>query len=315
MPEVVTLGEAMVVFNPDDYLPLDYVHSFTKGMAGAEANFSIGIVRLGHEAGWISRIGDDPFGRFILKSLKGEGVDVSKVKIDSEHPTGIYFKERKSARNINVYYYRKGSAASFMSPEDLDEGYISSAKLLHITGITPALSQTCRETVYRAIQIAKEKNVTVSFDPNIRLKLWNIQECRKTLLDIAKYADIVLPGRDEGGFLLDTDDPETIAKAFLDLGARVVAVKLGPEGAMAMTDNEVMYDSAPDVAVVDTIGAGDGFAAGFITGVLNGWDIKQCLRLANDVGSIVVSSSGDVEGLPTMEEVEIFRGNIKKVDR
>lgn len=315
MPEVVTLGEAMVVFNPSDYLPLDYVHSFTKGMAGAEANFSIGIARLGHEAGWISRVGDDPFGRFILKSLRGEGVDISRVKVDGEHPTGVYFKEKKSARNINVYYYRKGSAASFMSPEDLDEEYIASAKLLHITGITPALSLSCRDTVYRAMQIAKKNGVMVSFDPNIRLKLWSIEECRKTLLDIAKYVDIVLPGQEEGKHLLDTDNPEEIARSFLSLGAKIVVVKLGPKGAMAMTDKETVYDSAPDVPVVDTVGAGDGFAAGFITGVLNGWDIKRCLRLANDVGSMVVASNGDVEGLPTMEEVEVFRGTIKKVDR
>jgi len=315
MPTVVTLGEAMVVFTSEEYIPLEYATSFKKGLGGAEANFAIGVRRLGVDVGWISRIGKDPFGNFIIKNLKSEGVDVSGVKIDEDHPTGIYFKEKRNSIIANVYYYRKGSAASFMVPEDLDEGYIASAKILHITGITPALSDTCRATVYKAIEIAKSHNITISFDPNIRLKLWKDNEYKRVLLDIAQYADIVLPGLEEGKMLFGITEPESIAKKFLDMGAKIVALKLGNKGAMLVTQEQTIYQLSSKVKEVDPVGAGDGFDAGFIVGLLRGWELKECLRLANDVGAIVVSTKGDMEGLPTMEEVEIFRGNMVHIER
>lgn len=315
MPTVVTLGEAMVVFTSEEYIPLEYATSFKKGLGGAEANFAVGVRRLGWDVGWISRVGKDPFGNFIIKSLKSEGVDVSRVKIDEEHPTGIYFKEKRNSIITNVYYYRKNLAASFMTPEDLDEDYIASAKILHITGITHALSYTCRATVYKAIDIAKAHNIMVSFDPNIRLKLWEDVEYKEVLLDIAQYADIVLPGLEEGRMLFGILEPEAIAGRFLDMGAKIVALKLGDKGAMVVTQEQTIYQPSSKVNGVDPVGAGDGFDAGFIAGLLNGWELNECLRLANDVGAIVAATKGDMEGLPTIEEIEIFRTRMSDVKR
>lgn len=171
MPEVVTLGETMVMMNPVTSGPLQYINQFTKQIGGAESNFAIGVVRLGHTAGWISKLGKDELGKYVLSFIRGEGVDTSRVKFTADAPTGLFFKERRKFGESKVYYYRKGSAASLMGPEDLDPEYISSAKYLHITGITPALSESCHLAVKEAIKIAKNHGVKVCFDPNIRLKL------------------------------------------------------------------------------------------------------------------------------------------------
>ena len=159
MPDVVTLGETMVLFTPMGDGPLRYVHHFEKGSAGPQSNVCIGLTRLGHSAGWISRLGDDEFGRYVLSAVRSEGVDVSQVHFDPEHPTAVYFKERRALGSAQVYYYRAGSAASHMTPDDIDPDYIQNAKFLLGSGITPALSATCRDALWRAVEIAKEAGV------------------------------------------------------------------------------------------------------------------------------------------------------------
>ncbi|MDK2986759.1 MAG: 2-dehydro-3-deoxygluconokinase, partial [Clostridia bacterium] len=170
MPEVVTLGETMVVFDGVRKGPLRYVETYERHSGGAETNVAVALIRLGHSAGWISRVGDDEFGEYIISFFRGEGVDTSQVKIDPENPTGIFFRQRWENGENENFYYRKGSAASLLGPEDIDEEYISRAKYLHVTGITPALSSSCFAAVEKAVQVAKENKVKVSFDPNIRLK-------------------------------------------------------------------------------------------------------------------------------------------------
>lgn len=184
--DLITFGETMILFNPDNRGPLRYVHTFHKSIAGAESNVAIALARLGHSVGWFSKLGDDEFGRYIMSIIRGEGVDVSRVKKDSNNSTGLIFKERFAHVNPNVYYYRKNSAASTLNVDDLDDKYIQRARILHITGITPALSKSAKEATLKAIDIAKEKGVAISFDPNIRLKLWDIDEARSVLLEIAK---------------------------------------------------------------------------------------------------------------------------------
>ncbi|MDK2902546.1 MAG: 2-dehydro-3-deoxygluconokinase [Clostridiales bacterium] len=316
MPELVTLGETMAVFNPASSGPLQYIVDFKRLIGGAESNVAIGVSRLGHSAGWISRLGDDPFGRFINNFIRGEGVDTSRVVFDEMHPTGVYFKEIKAGGDVTVYYYRKGSAASTMSPADLDEDYIKNARILHVSGITPALSDNCRETVFKAMEIAKVSGVTISFDPNIRLKLWSGRQAAEVLKEMARYADIVLPGIDEGEIIFGSRDPKTIAEEFLKLGASTVAVKLGKEGAMAATrDEEIMspaFDAGP---VIDTVGAGDAFASGFLTGILEGMPLEQAVGLANTCGGFATTIVGDVEGLPSRKEIEALTGNKRLIER
>lgn len=316
MPEVVTLGETMVMMNPETSGPLKYISKFTKQIGGAESNFAIGVVRLGHSAGWISRLGSDEFGKYVLSFIQGEGVDTSRVKFDSEAPTGLFFKERREYGESKVYYYRKGSAASRLTPEDLDFDYICSAKVLHISGITPALSGDCYETIKEAVAIAKSKGVTVCLDPNIRLKLWSKERAREVIMELAAQADIVLPGVSEGEILLGETEPVKIAERFLALGVQKVVVKLGKQGAYYATATESkLVPGYPVEKVVDPIGAGDGFAAGFIAGQLKGYSMEESVKLANAVGALATTVTGDVEGLPTMEEVAIFKGEKEGIDR
>jgi len=314
--EVVTFGESMVLFGPDSSGPLRYVQNFNKSIAGAESNVAIALAKLGHSVGWFSKLGNDEFGRYIQATIRGEGVDVSRVLVDPLKNTGILFKERFMHSNPNVYYYRKDSAASTLKPEELDEAYIKSAKILHITGITPALSENCRKTVFKAIQIAKANNVLVSFDPNIRLKLWTLEEARPVLLQIAKQSDIIFPGVDEGEKLLGLSKPEDIAEKFMNMGCSVVAVKLGKEGCFVANKGSTMYINSYRLEnPQDTVGAGDGFAAGFLSGMLNKLDFRECGEYANGVGAMAVLVKGDMEGYPTQEQLMAFIGKKKIIER
>ncbi|MBX4260617.1 sugar kinase [Clostridium estertheticum] len=314
--DVVTFGESMVLFGPDSSGPLRYVQNFNKSIAGAESNVAIALAKLGHQVGWFSKLGDDEFGRYIQATIRGEGVDVSRVILEPGKNTGILFKERFLHSNPNVYYYRKCSAASTLNPEDLDEEYIKSAKILHISGITPALSESCRKSVFKAIEIAKANNVLVSFDPNIRLKLWTREEAIPVLLEIAKQSDIIFPGVDEGEMLLGLTKPEDIAESFMKMGCSVVAVKLGEDGCFVADKlNNVYVKSYRQENPQDTVGAGDGFAAGFLSGILNKLDFKGCGEYANGVGAMAVLVKGDMEGYPNFEQLMAFIGRRKIIDR
>jgi 2-dehydro-3-deoxygluconokinase len=314
--EVITFGESMVLFSPDSTGPLRYVNNFYKSIAGAESNVIIALARLGHKVGWFSKLGDDEFGRYIQFIIRGENVDVSRVKLDKERNTGILFKERFAHVNPNVYYYRKNSAASNLSIEDIDEDYIKNSKILHVTGITPALSQNAQKAVLKAVSVAKENGVLVSFDPNIRLKLWSLQEAKPVLLKIAKFADIVFPGIDEGKMLLGLDKPEEIADYFLERGCSTVAVKLGKEGCYVKNKQESHYVSGYVVErPEDTVGAGDGFAAGFLSGMLRNLSIKECGEYANGVGAMATLVRGDMEGFPTLNQLMEFIGKSQYIDR
>ncbi|SNR96877.1 2-dehydro-3-deoxygluconokinase [Anaerovirgula multivorans] len=306
----------MVLFNPDSTGPLRYVHNFNKSIAGAESNVAIALARLGHEVGWFSKLGDDEFGRYIKAVIRGEGVDVSRASIDSERSTGLLFKERFAHVNPNVYYYRKNSAASNITTEDLDLDYIRSAKILHVTGITLALSHTARETVYKAIEVAKSNNVLISFDPNIRLKLWNIEEAKSIIMDIIKMTDIAFPGKEEGKLLLGTDEPKEIGRFFLNMGCKIVATKLGKEGCyIASRENEELVAGYIVEKPEDTVGAGDGFAAGFLSGILRNLNLRECGQLANAVGAMATLVRGDMEGFPTLQQVKKYMGIETHIDR
>ena len=307
--DVVTLGETMVLFVPTSVGPLRYAAQFEKTIGGAESNVAIGLARLGHRAGWISRLGNDEFGLYVRNFIRGEGVDTSRVIFDDRHPTAVFFKERQWGREPRVYYYRKGSAASCMTPDDLDEAYIGQARFLHITGITPALSSSCAATVDRAIELAKRNGLQVVFDPNIRLKLWSKEEARRVLMDVASRCDIVMPGLEEGEILTGEQTPEKIAARLLENGARVVVVKLGEQGAYYATPELSEYvEGFPVKQIVDPIGAGDAFAAGFLSGLLRGWTYREAVRLGNRVGAFALTVAGDVEGLPFWSQIDPRQG-------
>ncbi|MGQ9681719.1 MAG: sugar kinase [Anaerolineae bacterium] len=306
MLDLITLGETMVLLSPLSEGPLQYVYHFEKRYAGAESNVAIATVRLGHSAGWISRLGADDFGRYIFNAVRGEGVDVSQVFLDPEHPTGVFFRSRGAlGGGSETFYYRRDSAASHLSPGDLDPDYFRGARILHVTGITPALSPSCRAAVYRAIELARDHGLTVSFDPNMRFKLWTAAEARPVMLDLAAQADVVLPGLSECGLLWGTEDPQVAAEACLRAGARLVAIKLGTEGAYLCTpEKELRVPAVPVGRVVDSIGAGDGFAAGLLVGLMEGWPLQEAARLAVTVGAFATCTPGDIEGYPDRARVQ-----------
>ncbi len=313
-PDVVTFGESMALMMPDNSKGIEYSSGFQSLFGGAESNVAIGVSRLGHRIGWFGRLGKDPFGRMIVKKIRGEGVDVSRVQLTAEAPTGLMLRETVSGKS-SVYYYRKGSAASFMRPEHLDESYIAQAKYLHVTGITMALSESARETVREAVRMAKRNGVKVCFDPNLRLKLWSLDEAREVLLEVAKEADYFMPGLDELKLLYQTESFEEIIGRLKELPG--VSIVKGGDNETYIVEGDsltaVPYFKAEQV--VDTVGAGDGFCAGFYAGLLKGYSLQEAVRLGNLIGCMVVQMEGDWEGIPTWEQVEAFLNNVQHVER
>jgi 2-dehydro-3-deoxygluconokinase len=309
MVDLVSMGETMIQLNAVTSGPLRYVNSFEKHAAGTESNVAVGMVRMGYSAGWISKLGDDELGRYIHGFLRGEGVDVSKVKIDSNAPTGLYFVQRDfplPGKSV-IYYYRKGSAASRLTPEDVDEAYIASAKIFHTTGVTLALSESCRKTVDKAIEIAHNSKVQVSFDTNIRLKLWSPDEARRVILPYLSKTDTLFTDIQDSEILVGEADPASAAKKYLDMGIKTAVVKMGDKGAyVANKDGEKSMGIAFKVPVVDVTGAGDAFDAAFLSCRMRGMNLDRSIEFANATGALCVTVRGDVEAIPTTEDVKRF---------
>lgn len=286
---------------------LHEIEEFTRLLAGAEVNVAIGLKRLGHSVCYVTRLGTDPFGIYIENKLAAEGIDTQITK-DDGHFTGYQLKSKVLEGDPEVYYYRKNSAASCLCEEDAEKVDFTGAKVLHITGIPPALSQSCRNATYRMIERARENNMLVTFDPNLRPTLWESKSVMiRTINDLASRADIVLPGTGEGRILMGSEDPEKIAEFYRNAGAKTVIVKLGPDGAYVRTEAGGAYHKGFKVEkVVDTVGAGDGFAVGIISGYLEGLSEEKMIERGNAIGSIQVSVESDNEGLPTQEELENY---------
>mgnify|MGYP000034609715 CR=1 FL=1 len=315
MPQLVTLGETFTVMVPNQSGPLRYVQSFYKVVGGAESNVAIAVSRLGHTAGWISRLGKDEFGAFIYNFLRGEGVDVSKALFVETAFTGVNFKEIREGENSRNYAYRRLSAASQMNPNDLDPKYIQSAKILHVTGITPALSDSCCAAVFAAMDIARSAGVTISFDPNIRLKLWCLETARPILHKMAESCDIFLPGAKELTQMYPDQSTENVVDKLMNKGVKKVVIKNGDKGCRIYSTQGIQDIPAFEVRCVDSIGAGDGFVAGFLVGQLRGLNDYKSGEIANAVGGLAVTVLGDIEGYPTQEELDNFIRKHPIVDR
>ena len=296
---------AMFVANTEG--KLSQVEQFTRLLAGAEVNVAIGLTRLHHSAAYITKLGRDPFGEYIEEKLKAEGIDV-RISYDPEHFTGYQLKSKVIKGDPEVFYFRRNSAASHITEDDIDKVDFDGARLLHITGIPPALSLSCRNATYRLIEHAREKHIAVSFDPNLRPSLWESKSAMiRTVNDLASKADIVLPGTGEGKVLMGSGDCREIAAFYRKLGAKTVVVKNGSKGAYAESEEtEEFYPGFKAEKVVDTVGAGDGFAVGFISAYLEGLNLEKSIERANAIGAIQVSVKSDNEGLPQPEELESF---------
>jgi 2-dehydro-3-deoxygluconokinase len=312
--DVLTFGETMGLFYPEGNRGLGTGGTITQSFGGAESNVAIGLVRLGCRSGWFSLLGDDPLGHGILKAIRGEGVDVSRVRFSREAPTGLMLREAIRGR-LSVYYYRAGSAASRMSAADIDASYIASSNILHLTGITPALSLSCLESVRAAIKAAKAAEVKISFDPNLRLKLWNLEQARPVLLELAEAADYFLPGFDELKLLYGTKDEAAIMDHVSRLNAVTVIKSVGQENWLVNGSQVTRVPFVRTERVIDTVGAGDGFCAGFLTGITKGYSLEESVSLATLVGSLVVQAPGDWEALPSWEEAKSLINRSNHIER
>ncbi|AFJ45263.1 sugar kinase [Shimwellia blattae] len=303
--DVITIGEAMAMFVAAESGPLAEACHFTKRAAGAELNVATGLARLGHRVCWISRVGNDSFGRFIIDHLEKEGIDTRGVTLDDRYPTGFQLKSKaENGTDPIVEYFRKGSAASHLSCDDFNSACFSAARHLHLSGVAAALSATSLELLHFAARTMRAAGKTISFDPNLRPSLWRSQQEMVTQLNkLARQADWVLPGLREGEILTGRSTPEGIADFYLDQGVQIVVIKTGPEGAWYKTaqGDKGRVDPFYVANVVDTVGAGDGFAVGVISALLEGKPLPQAVRRGNKIGSLAIQVIGDSEGLPTRE--------------
>lgn len=304
--DVVTFGEAMLMLVADEAGPLEEAQTFHKRTAGAETNVAIGLARLGLRVGWVSRLGTDSMGRYLLRELQREGIDCSHVVADAAGRTGFQFKGRvDDGSDPPVEYHRRGSAASRCRPEQIDAPWLTGARHLHATGVFPALSAETLDTAEHALALMREAGRTISFDPNLRPTLWpSAERMREVLNRLALRADWVLPGIEEGRFLTGADTPQGIARWYRERGVARVVVKLGADGAFASDhDGERHVAGFRVPRVVDTVGAGDGFAAGVVSALLEGRTLAEAARRGNWIGARAVQVLGDTEGLPTRAEL------------
>jgi 2-dehydro-3-deoxygluconokinase len=300
-PDVVTLGEALVALVADEGRPLSAAGSFTPFVAGAEANVAMGLARLDRSVAFIGRVGDDGLGRMVRAGLRAEGIDVRWLTDDAA-PTGALARDRRTFPHCEVVYLRRGSAASQLGAEDVAAAgaAIASARWLHLTGITPALSDSCRAAVREALALARGGGARVSLDVNLRRRLWSDAEAAPVLQELAELCDLVIAGEDEAALLCGSPDPAVLAERF---GVEAV-VKRGARGAAACREGEVAAEAGIAVAAVDVIGAGDAFTAGYLDALLDGAGLGESLRRANACGAVSVTAVGDATGLPTRSELQ-----------
>ena len=309
--DVVSVGEPMVLFAAQQPGPLDQMDAFARTTAGAELNVAIGLSRLGLRVGYVSRIGQDSFGRHLAATLDREGIDRRHVVVDAAHPTGFMLKSRAlDGSDPQTEYFRRGSAASHLSLIDNPRSYCAGSRHLHLTGISVAISESARELVFQMAADARAGGRTVSFDPNLRPSLWPSQRAMIDCLNrLAAHSDWVMPGLAEGRLLTGRESPEGVADFYLERGADRVVVKLGPQGAYFASPQQCGHvPGLPVAKVVDTVGAGDGFAVGIISGLLEGLALADAVARGNSIGARVVQFPGDCDGLPTRAQLDSFAG-------
>ncbi len=274
------------------------------GIGGSESNVAIGVRRLGVPATWIGRIGDDPAGALILRELRAERVET--VAAVDPAPTGLMIRWRPAAQRGRVEYYRRDSAGSHLCAADIPDEVVAGAAAFHASGITLALGSGPAAAVAHAVAVAREAGVPVSFDFNFRRALWDEEAAAPALTAAAAQADVVFAGMDEAAIVTGTTDPLDAALALEALGPRQVLIKLGAAGCLARIDGTTHEVPAPLVTVLDTVGAGDAFAAGYLAELIAGAGAAQRLATAVAAGAWAVTVSGDWEGMPDRQALNLF---------
>ncbi len=318
MYDVVSMGETMVAFEAQSSGPLREVEDFKKWVGGAADNFIIAVARLGFDCGWFSRVGDDEFGRFITRWIRGEGVDVSRVRVDSSKPTGVFFVERRSYEtNFKCHFYRNTSAATNICPDDVDEDYIAQAKVVYPEGQLTYISDSARAAVERMFDLALKHNKIIMFDPNLRLTMASVETSRSIHIPLMQKATYVLPGEDELRKLMGTPDLDTAIHKAHSLGISKLIVKAGAGGAILAPAGQEPR-RIPGFTLkkpVSPMGAGDCFVGGFTAGILKEQPLETCVRWGNAVGAFSTMAYGPFHACPSFDELQSFLAGKEEISR
>ncbi|MFE0190552.1 sugar kinase [Streptomyces sp. NPDC058989] len=307
-PDVFTVGETMVALRGSG--PLRLGGTMQVSIAGAESNVAIGLARLGHAVRWAGTVGDDEAGALVLRTLRAEGVEVSAAATDPGAPTGLLLFEPRLPEVTRVHYYRAGSAGSRPSADAVDRAFRAAPpRVLHLTGITPALSPTARSAAYQVLHLARRYRSAVCLDVNFRARLWTAEEAATVLREWMPFVDVLIASDDELPLCLPEGAGAAApghadqARLLLEEGVGEVVVKLGAEGATAFTRDGRVHQPARAVRAVDTVGAGDAFVAGYLSALLDGEGPAGRLERGVTTGAFAVASHGDWEGAPTRAEL------------
>ncbi len=302
--DVISLGEALIDFiSLKSGASLEEAPGFEKCPGGAPANFAVACSRLEVPTGFIGKVGDDAFGRFLAETLRRNGVDVSQVKY-SEFRTALAFVSIAKNGERHFMFYRRPCADVMLEGDDIDPDYVANAKVLHFGTVSMSESPS-REATLKAVEYARKAGVLVSFDPNIRFHLWpkSREEIKEEVISVTRSCDIFLPSEDEAEFLTGKGVDGALEE-FLSWGPNTVCIKLGERGCIAGNEEAVVRAPGIRAKAVDTTGAGDGFDAGFIFGILHEYDLETTALYGNVVGSLVVRKRGAMTSLPGRGDVE-----------
>jgi 2-dehydro-3-deoxygluconokinase len=316
-PELVAFGEALIAFVASPAGPLQEAKHFSAHVAGAESNVAIGVARLGRRVSFAGRVGDDAFGSMIVRRLLAEGVAIEHLVRDSEAPTGLLFRNLREFPPPEVAYRRKGSAGSRLAPDDVRavlEG-LPPGTVVHVSGVTPALSESCRAAVLVLAETAHVRELQLFVDVNYRARLWSMDAAAPVLRNLVASASIVTASRHEAALLTGEDNPSDAAAALVGLGPHVAVIRDDTLGAVASTGSH----SAPIVVpshfarrAADPVGAGDAFNAGLIASLLENQSLPDAIAIAHLCGSAAVGVIGDIEGLPTRRELIPSADNVRR---
>jgi 2-dehydro-3-deoxygluconokinase len=302
--DVLTFGETMVLLAPGrERDKLEFASSYQASIGGAESNCAIGLARLGHSVCWVSRLGHDPFGFRVLKTLRGERIDVNRVEMCHNEPTGIMFKEPGSGNSSRIFYYRRNSAAAALRIESFNG---LEAKYLFVTGITPALSDANRKLTFEVVDHYRNAGTKVVFDPNMRFRLWDADAARIVFLELARRCDILVPSLIEAQILTGEKEQNAMLDGLQKIGSFQVVLKAGERGAWYADGDQRGFCPSFPTTEIDPVGAGDAFCAGLISALLDGCSLPKAVTRGAALGALCVSTFGDYHGLPDRATLEAF---------
>jgi len=313
-PEITALGEILVeIMRKNQNVPHNvsgiYLGPYP---SGAPAIFIDAAANLGANTSFIGVIGNDEFGKLLLNRLRTDGVDIRHIRVAEGYTTGTAFVMYYSTGERKFIFHLRHSAAGQLSPEDVDETVISSSRFLHLMGSSLAVSESSKKACYKAAEIAQRSGVTITFDPNLRPELLDVKMIRKICSPLIEASKVVLPSKTEATALTGIQDPVKAGKKLLEKGPEIAVIKMGGDGAIAVTRDDVLFEPAFDVQEVDPTGAGDVYDAAFVYGLLKGWALERIMEFAGAAGAIKVTKFGPMSCPSSKEEVERFIKKAKK---